>query len=87
MTPNRERSFCCGAGSGLVAMPEWEDMRLKAGGPKAEQVRATGASVVIASCDNCRHQFLELDEHYELNVRVMGLTELVVQALVPGTAS
>jgi Fe-S oxidoreductase len=87
MTPNRERSFCCGAGSGLVAMPEWEDMRLKAGGPKAEQVRATGASVVIASCDNCRHQFLELDEHYELNVRVMGLTELVVQALVPGTSS
>jgi Fe-S oxidoreductase len=82
MTPNREHSFCCGAGSGLVALPEWEDIRLKAGGPKAEQVRATGAKVVIASCDNCRHQFNELTEHYELGVQVMGLTELTVKALV-----
>ena len=86
MTPNRERSFCCGAGSGLVAMPEWEDIRLKAGGPKAEQVGATGARIVIASCDNGRHQLTELNEHYGLNVQVMGLAELVVQALVPGSA-
>lgn len=84
MTPNRERAFCCGAGSGLVAMPEWEDMRLKAGEPKAEQVRATGARTVIASCDNCRHQLTELSEHYGLNTQVIGLSELVVQALVPG---
>ncbi|RPJ33904.1 MAG: (Fe-S)-binding protein [Planctomycetaceae bacterium] len=87
MTPNRERSFCCGAGAGLVAMPEWEDIRLKAGQPKAEQVHATGASVVIASCDNCRHQLTELNEHYGLNVQVIGLAELVVQALVPGSSS
>ena len=86
MTPNRERAFCCGAGSGLVAMPEWEDMRLKAGEPKAEQVRATGAQVVIASCDNCRHQLTELSEHYGLNTQVIGLSELVVRALVPGAA-
>lgn len=84
MTPNRERAFCCGAGSGLVAMPEWEDMRLKAGEPKAEQVRATGARTVIASCDNCRHQLTELSEHYGLNTQVIGLSELVVQALAPG---
>jgi Fe-S oxidoreductase len=69
-----------------VAMPEWEDIRLKAGGPKAEQVRATGASVVIASCDNCRHQLTELSEHYELGVQVMGLAELVVKALVPNSS-
>lgn len=86
MTPNRERAFCCGAGSGLVAMPEWEDMRLKAGEPKAEQVRATGAQVVIASCDNCRHQLTELSEHYGLNTQVIGLSELVVRALVPAAA-
>ena len=81
MTPNRERNFCCGAGAGLVAIPDWQDMRLKAGQPKAEQIRATGAKVVIASCDNCRHQIIELNEHYNLNVQVMGLAELVVKAL------
>lgn len=81
MTPNRERNFCCGAGSGLVAILEWQDMRLKAGQPKAEQIRTTGASVVITSCDNCRLQITELNEHYGLNVQVMGLAELVVKAL------
>lgn len=81
MTPNRERNFCCGAGAGLVALPEWEDMRLKAGKPKADQIHATDAKVVIASCDNCRHQLNELNEHYELNVQVMGLAELVVKAM------
>jgi Fe-S oxidoreductase len=46
-------------------------------------VHATGAKVVIASCDNCRHQFTELNEHYKLDVQVSGLAELVVKALVP----
>jgi len=31
MTPNRERNYCCGGGGGLVAITEWEDIRLEAG--------------------------------------------------------
>lgn len=83
MTPNRERNYCCGGGGGLVAIPEWQDIRLQAGKPKAEQIRATGASAVVASCDNCRHQLGEINEHYGLNVRVMGMAELVANAIVP----
>lgn len=81
MNPNRIYSFCCGAGSGLVAIPEWSDIRLKAGRLKAEQIRATGARVVVTSCDNCRHQIGELNEHYKLDIRVTSLSELVVGAL------
>lgn len=84
MTPNREQSLCCGGGSGLVAIPEWEDTRLAAGRPKAEQVRRCGAEYVIASCDNCRIQLGDLTEHYGLGVQVMGLAELVVRALDTG---
>jgi len=82
MTPNKERNICCGGGGGLVANPEWSDARLKAGKPKAEQIEKTGAEVVVASCDNCRHQIGELSDFYKLNVKVTGLAELVSEALV-----
>lgn len=82
MTPNRLHSFCCGAGSGLVATLEWSDIRLKAGKFKAEQIRQTGAEVVITSCDNCRHQIQELGEHYKLNTSVTSISELTSNALI-----
>jgi Fe-S oxidoreductase len=82
MTPNRQQSYCCGGGGGLVANPDYSERRLAAGSPKAESIRATGADVVIASCDNCRHQINELSEHYGLGVDVMGLAELTVEAMV-----
>ena len=82
MTPNRLQSFCCGGGAGLVAVAEWSETRIKAGKPKADQIRQTGAKIVVTSCDNCRHQITELSEHYNLGIKVTSLTELAVQALV-----
>ena len=82
MVPNRRQSICCGGGGGLVALQNYDEVRLKAGAPKVEQVRATGANVVAASCDNCRHQLGQLNEHYGLNVNVLGLSELVANAIV-----
>jgi Fe-S oxidoreductase len=81
MTPNRLESYCCGAGSGLVAEPEWMDIRMQAGKLKAEQVKRTGASLVITSCDNCRQQIGDLSEHYGLNVEASSVSELAVKAL------
>lgn len=77
MTPNRIHSYCCGAGSGLVTVPEWTDIRLNAGKLKSDQIRQTGAKVVATSCDNCRHQIRELSEHYGLNIEVTSISELV----------
>jgi len=82
MTPNRLQNFCCGGGAGLVAMLEWEDFRIQSGKPKAEQIRDTGASLVVTSCDNCRHQIVELGEHYDLGIAVSSLSELVADSLV-----
>ena len=66
----------------LVAISEWSEARIKAGKPKADQIRETGAKVVVTSCDNCRHQITELNEHYNLGIKVTSLCELTVQALV-----
>ena len=65
MTPNRHEALCCGGGGGLVALPEYTE-RLKAGQPKAEQIRRTRARVVAAACENCRLQIGELSQHYSL---------------------
>ncbi|MCJ7622292.1 MAG: (Fe-S)-binding protein [Anaerolineaceae bacterium] len=81
MVPNREQNYCCGGGGGLVTNLDEEDHRLAAGKVKADQIRATDAKVVIASCDNCRHQINELSEHYELGVEVMGVAVLTVKAM------
>jgi len=82
MIPHGLESLCCGGGAGLVAIAEWSDRRINAGKPKAEQIRHTGAKVVVTSCDNCRHQISDLNEHYKLGIKVTSLAELVVQAMV-----
>src|SRR5512147_307797 len=90
MTPNREVALCCGGGGGLVALAEYAKRRIAAGKPKADQIKNTGARVVVAACENCRLQIGDLNEHYNLNVRITAITDLVVRAMrlpkpLPGT--
>jgi Fe-S oxidoreductase len=51
-------NLCCGAGGGAWAMPYTEE-RLAYGKMKADQIKATGAELVIAPCHNCRDQILK----------------------------
>lgn len=81
MTPNGLENYCCGGGGGLVALPEYDDRRMAAGRPKAEQIRRTGAKIVAAACENCRLQLGDLNNHYELNVEVTALADLIVKAM------
>lgn len=90
MTPNKAEALCCGGGGGLVALAEYAERRISAGKPKAEQIKNTGARVVVAACENCRLQIGDLNEHYNLNVRITAITDLVVRAMklpkpLPGT--
>lgn len=88
MTPNRQANYCCGGGSGLVALPEYEAVRLRAGKPKVRQIEATGAAWVAAACENCRLQLTDLAAHYRAGYQVTGLTELVVRAMrLPGASA
>ena len=81
MTPNKAEALCCGGGGGLVALAEYAERRIAAGKPKADQIKSTGARVVVAACENCRLQIGDLNEHYNLNIRTTALTDLVVRAM------
>jgi Fe-S oxidoreductase len=85
MTPHGLENYCCGGGGGLVALPEYDEKRLAAGKPKAEQIRKTNAQIVAAACENCRLQLGELNTHYNLNVQITALADLIVKAMrLPG---
>jgi Fe-S oxidoreductase len=81
MNPNRERSFCCGGGGGLLT-EELMGFRMKVGRPKAESVRATDARVLVAPCAICKAQLSLVMDHYQLEVRVSGVMDLVGKAMV-----
>ncbi|HVN31032.1 MAG TPA: (Fe-S)-binding protein [Thermoanaerobaculaceae bacterium] len=82
MTPNREDNYCCGGGGGLLAASEHTARRLVSGRVKADQIRATGAKVVVSPCHNCIDQLMELNRHYALGVEVRTLGEVVADALI-----
>jgi Fe-S oxidoreductase len=59
-----------------------------AGQVKADQIRRTGAQIVVAPCANCKKQLKELVAHHELPCEVMGLHELILRAIdIPGGRS
>mgnify|MGYP005833896621 CR=1 FL=1 len=82
MEHNREKSYCCGGGGGALAMSEFSKRRIAAGKIKGDEIRATGANVVLQSCHNCTDQLKEICEHYGIHAKVMNLAELVAPALV-----
>jgi Fe-S oxidoreductase len=51
-------NFCCGAGGGAWAMP-YDEERLAYGKVKVDQIRDSGAEIVIAPCHNCRDQIMK----------------------------
>jgi len=82
MYPNRAENFCCTGGGGAMSMSEYTPQRLKSGRAKAEQLKATGAKTVVTSCHNCVDGLTDLIKHYELDMKVTQLVNLVSSALV-----
>ncbi|MFH1594958.1 MAG: (Fe-S)-binding protein [Pseudomonadota bacterium] len=58
MCDDMMNNLCCGAGGGAWAMP-YDEERLAYGKMKADQIKATGAELVIAPCHNCRDQIMK----------------------------
>ncbi len=83
MTPNRELNWCCGGGGGLIAAADEKfERRMQGGLPKVQQIRQTGARWVITACENCKAQLEDLNKHYELNIEIKGVIDLIADALI-----
>ncbi len=84
MYPNGLNNHCCGAGGGAWAMP-YSQERIAYGKDKADQIKETGADIVVAPCHNCRDQIMKsLSKEFDMGncKETLYLWELVAQALI-----
>jgi Fe-S oxidoreductase len=82
LQPHGRKNYCCGGGGGLVSLDETHDFRmLVSGKTKADQILASGAQIIATPCANCKKQLRELMEFYEMPVKIMGVHDLVLQAI------
>jgi Fe-S oxidoreductase len=81
----REKTFCCGSGSGLNASEDM-DLRMKGGFPRANAVKYVhehyGVNMVANVCAIDRATLPPLMDYWVPGVKVTGLHELVANALV-----
>jgi Fe-S oxidoreductase len=81
----RERTFCCGSGTGLNASEDME-LRMRGGFPRANAVKhvrdAHGVNMLGTMCAIDRAALKTLMEYWVPDVEVAGLHELVGNALV-----
>jgi Fe-S oxidoreductase len=82
MYPNRAENYCCTGGGGAMSMSEYTPQRLKSAKPKADQLRATGAKIVVTTCHNCVDGLTDLIKHYKLDMQVTQLVNLVAKAMI-----
>lgn len=82
MTPHGVDNFCCGGGGGQLSMSEYGDRRMTIAEIKADQIRKTGASVVVSPCHNCVDQLIQINNKFKLGVTIKTLAEVVADALI-----
>lgn len=81
MQPNREHNYCCNGGGGLAALSDWAAHRGKGNKVKADQIKATGAKIVITPCHNCNTGIKVIDKFYNLGTKNMFFDQILVETM------
>ncbi|MDP3028675.1 MAG: (Fe-S)-binding protein [Deltaproteobacteria bacterium] len=83
MYPNRAYNHCCGGGGGYIPMgAPFRKRRMISGKVKADQIRATGAKMVVVPCHNCFDQLKDLSKEYDLGVKVVHFKTIMPHMLI-----
>jgi len=80
--PTRMDQICCGGGGGTMTNG-YNDERIYYGRKKMQQIKATGAQMVVIPCHSCHGQLNNIKETYGMpDLQVKYLWELVADCLI-----
>ena len=75
-------NWCCGGGGGVSANERAEPLRLIAFKRKKAQLEELGVDTLVTACANCRIVLEEGLDKYDMELPVVGLTEMLADHLV-----
>jgi Fe-S oxidoreductase len=84
MTDHGKMNWCCGGGGGVSSNERAEELRLKVFQRKKTQLDELKVDKLVSACANCRIMLEEGLEEYNMELPVIGLTELVAEHLAQG---
>jgi len=79
----KEKSYCCGAGGGLLA-DEVMELRMAGVKPRAEAVRATGANYLAVPCAICKANLPLGMQYHKVPAVVGGVHDLLLKSIILG---
>jgi Fe-S oxidoreductase len=82
MHDHREMNWCCGGGGGVSANERADELRLKVFARKKSQLDELRVETLVTACANCRLILEEGLEEYNMDLPVVGLTEVLAEHLV-----
>lgn len=80
--PSRQHQICCGGGGGALTTGYHKE-RVYYGRRKMEQIKASGAAMIVVPCHSCHGQLNNIKKNYGLqDLSVKYLWELVADCLI-----
>lgn len=76
---HHENSLCCGGGGNLQSVDP--ENALKITELRVEEIKASGASIVVSACQQCQQMLLTAVKKAKLPVRVMDISQLLLEAM------
>ncbi len=88
MADHGKMNWCCGGGGGVSSNERADELRAKVfQNKKKAQIDALNVDTVVTACANCRIMFEEGLEQNNMDIPVVGLTELVAEHLREDSAA
>ena len=82
MSEHGKMNWCCGGGGGVSASERADELRLKVFKRKKSQLEEIDVKLVVTACANCRLVLEEGLENNQMDMPVIGLTELISEHLI-----
>ena len=82
MKETGKMNWCCGGGGGVSANERAHEIKTRVFARKKAQIDELGVSKLVTACANCRITIEESMEEWNMEMPVVGLTEMIAEYLV-----